>query len=78
MTTSLKIHGLIAPRGMNCGNGMSMIENLTNIKINGLEGFLISETEKWKCENCGAGLCVHRDFCLKCNTKINKTHVNKP
>ncbi len=49
-----------------------MIENHTNIKILGLDGLLRNEEEKWKCKDCGAGLSVHRDFCLNCQTKINK------
>jgi hypothetical protein len=52
--------------------GMSMIENLANIKSQGLKEFLKNEEVKWKCTVCGAGLCVHRDFCLNCKTKINK------
>lgn len=51
--------------------GMSMIANLLNIKENGLDSFLISEEEKWKCKSCGAGLSVHRDFCLICKTPFN-------
>ena len=46
--------------------GMSMIENLENIKNKGLELFLKNEEIKWKCKKCGGLLCVHRDFCLKC------------
>jgi hypothetical protein len=49
--------------------GMSMLENLLFIKSNGLEKFLESEQEKWKCENCGSGLSVHRDNCLNCAYK---------
>ena len=52
--------------------GMSMIENLTSIKKNGLDVFLKMEEEKWKCHFCGFGLSVHRDFCLNCKTVINK------
>jgi hypothetical protein len=51
--------------------GMSMIENLSFIKEKGLERFLESEQEKWKCGNCGSGLSVHRDNCLNCGTKKN-------
>ena len=43
-----------------------MIENLAYIKMHGLESFLKHEEERWKCSECGAGLCVHRDFCLNC------------
>ncbi len=49
-----------------------MIENLVFIKDHGLEEFLINEQLKWKCKVCGAGLCVHRDFCLNCKTGIVK------
>jgi len=52
--------------------GMSMIENLAYIKDYGLNKFLRNEEDKWKCKVCGAGLSVHRDFCLNCITKINK------
>jgi hypothetical protein len=52
--------------------GMSMIENLAYIKDYGLNKFLRNEEDKWKCKVCGAGLSVHRDFCLNCKTKINK------
>jgi hypothetical protein len=50
--------------------GMSMIENLANIKTHGLDEFLISEKEKWKCSVCGSGLSVHRNYCLNCKTVI--------
>jgi len=49
--------------------GMSMIDNLEYIKLFGLERFIQNEEKKWACPVCGAGLCVHRDFCLNCNTQ---------
>ncbi len=52
--------------------GMSMLENLAYIKDFGLEEFLKNEEKRWKCEVCGAGLSVHRDFCLNCKTKKEK------
>jgi hypothetical protein len=51
--------------------GMSMIESLAYIKNHGLDEFLKNEEEKWKCQVCGSGLSVHRDFCLNCKTEIN-------
>lgn len=51
---------------------MSMIENLAYIKDYGLKKFLKNEEDKWKCKVCGAGLSVHRNFCLNCKTEINK------
>lgn len=49
--------------------GMSMFENLHFIKEKGLDNFIVSEEEKWKCEHCGSGLSVHRDHCLNCDHK---------
>jgi len=49
--------------------GMSMIENLDFIKNTGLEKFIQNEEKRWTCGSCGSGLCVHRNFCLKCKTE---------
>ena len=46
--------------------GMSMIENLGNIKKLGIEKFVELEQNRWKCSECGEILCVHRNACLKC------------
>jgi hypothetical protein len=51
--------------------GMSMIENLGNIGKLGIEKFVESEQDKWKCSVCGELLCVHRTSCLKCGTERN-------
>jgi len=51
--------------------GMSMIENLGNIKKFGIEKFVETEQNRWKCSECGVLLCVHRTSCLKCDTKRN-------
>ncbi len=48
--------------------GMSMIENLNNIKNNGISNFLSSEEEKWKCKNCSNYVCVHKNSCINCKT----------
>lgn len=50
---------------------MSMTENLAYIKDHGLDEFVKNEQDKWKCKVCGAGLCVHRNFCLNCKSEIN-------
>jgi hypothetical protein len=52
--------------------GMSMIENLNFIQKKGLEKFLENEDSRWTCKVCGVGLCVHRNFCLSCNTAYAK------
>ena len=49
---------------------MSMIDNLVYIKEKGLEEFLLKEENKWECKVCGAGLSVHKDFCLNCKTEL--------
>jgi hypothetical protein len=46
--------------------GMSMIENLSNIKKFGIRRFVRSENEKWRCLQCGEMLCVHKPQCLSC------------
>jgi hypothetical protein len=50
--------------------GMSMLENLENIKKFGIEKFAKSEQIRWKCPKCGESLCVHRDSCLHCGEKM--------
>jgi hypothetical protein len=50
--------------------GMSMIENLNYIQVHGLEMFLVNEEKRWSCKECGAGISVHRNFCLHCKTEI--------
>jgi hypothetical protein len=46
--------------------GMSMIENLSNIKKFGIRWFVRSENKKWRCLQCGEMLCVHKPQCLSC------------
>jgi len=50
--------------------GMSMVENLDNIRLNGLDAFLQSQRERWTCPDCGGVICVHKDYCLFCG-RIN-------
>jgi uncharacterized OB-fold protein len=50
---------------------MSMIDNLNFIKENGMEKFLNSQEEKYRCDQCGAVICVHTDKCYECgNVRI--------
>lgn len=44
---------------------MSMIENLQNIKNNGISHFLQSEKEKWTCQ-CGGVINIHKGICSRC------------
>lgn len=46
--------------------GMSMIDNLENIRELGIRHFLKNEKERWTCPECGELLCVHKPQCLSC------------
>jgi hypothetical protein len=46
--------------------GMSMLENLAQIRDGGIERFVAAERERWTCPECGGGVCVHRPRCLYC------------
>jgi len=48
--------------------GMSMLENLENIRVLGIEKFIETEQNRWKCPACGELRCVHRSSCLNCGT----------
>lgn len=48
---------------------MSMIENLENIRQNGMEAFLQNEEIRWTCKECGNIVSVHRDVCQVCKTQ---------
>jgi len=52
--------------------GMSMIENLLNIKRYGIRHFVRNENRKWKCQQCGETLCVHHAACPSCGTAWRK------
>ena len=47
--------------------GVSVINNLEEIKKDGIEKFIKKEEQKWKCIKCGSLLCMHRDNCQNCN-----------
>ena len=46
---------------------MSMIENLDFIKTHGMQKFLDSQKEKYRCPTCGATTCVHTNRCYSCS-----------
>jgi len=47
--------------------GMSMIDNLTNIKQSGIRNFIKQEKVRWGCPKCGEVICVHKESCINCN-----------
>ena len=46
--------------------GMSMVENLKQIKTQGIEDFLKSQEAKSKCPECGDVVSVHDRKCYSC------------
>ena len=46
--------------------GMSMVENLKQIKTEGIEDFLKSQEAKYKCSECGDVVSVHDRKCYSC------------
>jgi hypothetical protein len=46
--------------------GMSMLENLNNIKEHGIRAFLKNEIERWSCADCGGIINVHKHCCSAC------------
>jgi hypothetical protein len=56
---------------------MSMIENLTLIKEQGIEKFLDKESAKWQCPECGGVISCHNGFCFSCEVKELKEQKKK-
>jgi hypothetical protein len=46
---------------------MSMIENLTFIKENGITRFLEEQEKTWKCPKCGEMISCHNGICFNCS-----------
>lgn len=49
--------------------GMSMIDNLENIRKFGIRNFIRNEKGKWTCPECGELMSVHKPYCLSCGHK---------
>jgi hypothetical protein len=49
---------------------MSMLDNLENIKVEGLEKFTDEEKVRWTCSSCGGMICVHTGYCIHCKKEI--------
>ena len=46
--------------------GMSMIDNLKQIKKLGIRKFIRNEKQKWACPQCSELICVHHPQCQSC------------
>jgi len=55
---------------------MSMVENLENIKKEGIDAFLQREEQRWTCPACGGIVCVHRAECPACKRDWTKNEQN--
>ena len=51
---------------------LSMIQNLNTIRDFGMDYFLETEINKWKCPDCGELICCHNGLCLNCQLDILK------
>ncbi len=48
---------------------MSLLKNLIDIKVNGMEKFLRTQEEIWQCPNCGGVICCHNGLCFQCDSE---------
>jgi hypothetical protein len=46
---------------------MSMLENLLNIKKNGIRKFVDNEQKRWKCPKCEGIVTCHGGICFSCD-----------
>lgn len=49
---------------------ISLLDNLERIRTIGIEKFMIRESEKWTCPNCGGIICQHTKICSKCHLEV--------
>jgi hypothetical protein len=47
----------------------NLIDNLLNIKKNGIGNWLREEEQRWKCRECGGTVSLHTHFCFDCGTE---------
>ncbi len=58
--------------------GMSMLDNLQEIKEEGMDTFLSRQGERYTCPSCHALLCVHRPQCLSCGHVRERAEGDAP
>ncbi|NTU89259.1 MAG: DUF3795 domain-containing protein [Actinobacteria bacterium] len=46
--------------------GFSLIENLESIRDLGIDPFLATERDRWRCEECGGLISVYSEKCIFC------------
>jgi hypothetical protein len=56
---------------------MSEIENLQEIKKNGINKFIVNQEKKWACPKCGNLICCHNGLCYFCDQDKLKAKKHK-
>ena len=46
---------------------LSLLENLSSLKKNGIDAFLRSQEQTWRCPTCGGTICCHNGLCFLCD-----------
>jgi len=57
---------------------MSMVENQKTIQEKGMDAFLKSQAEKYRCSNCGDVISVHDRKCYACGFQAEKPKGSNP
>ena len=58
--------------------GMSMVENQKALREKGMDEFLRSQAEKYKCPSCGDVISVHDGKCYACGYQAAKPKGSNP
>jgi hypothetical protein len=58
--------------------GMSMVENQEMIRVKGMDEFLKSQREKYRCPSCGDVISVHDGKCYACDFQAQKPKGSNP
>lgn len=58
--------------------GMNMVENQLMIKEKGMDAFLTSQAEKYRCPSCGDLISVHDGKCYACGYQGEKPKGSNP
>ena len=58
--------------------GMSMVENQEMVQEEGMDVFLRSQAEKYRCPSCGDVISVHDGKCYACGYKADKPKGANP
>jgi hypothetical protein len=57
--------------------GVSLIDNLREIETVGIRTFLLNESVRWLCPQCGAVRSIHRSACTCCGTHYHPSRESE-